>query len=307
MDKFIDLHIHSTASDGSLTPAQVVAEARRIDLGAIAVTDHDTVNGVEEALAAGRQHGLEVAPGIEISVDYCDQENHSSSLHILGLFIDHRSPQLLRALEERARERNIRNQRIIDRLRQLGIDISLEKIRAICPEAGVLGRPHVGQTLVALGHARNQDEAFRKYLARGAAAYIHKRRLSQEQGIKLITEAGGLPVLAHPAHLLGRQEHFSALLHSLKSYGLAGMETYYSEYSPPQMAELTRVARRFGLVPCGGSDFHGAAKPAIRIGVGRGQLQVPYQCLQELKALRSKARANTWALAGLGAASALPG
>jgi predicted metal-dependent phosphoesterase TrpH len=287
MHKFIDLHIHTTASDGSLTPAQVVAEAKRIDLGAIAVTDHDTVSGVEEALAAGRQYGLEVTPGIEISVDYLDQANHSSSLHILGLLIDHHNPQLRQALEERIRDRNIRNQRIIERLRRLGIDISLEQIRAICPQADVLGRPHLGQALVALGHARNQDEAFRRYLARGAAAYVHKRRLSQEQGIKLITDAGGLPVLAHPAHLLPRREHFSNLLHSLKNYGLAGVEAYYSEYSLPQMEKLMHIARKFGLIPCGGSDFHGSSKPAIRIGVGRGQLQVPYRRLEELKAARS--------------------
>ncbi len=283
MEKFIDLHNHSTASDGTLPPSQLVSMAKAQNLAAIAITDHDTVAGAAEALAAGQQYNIEVVAGVEISVDAISPDGLPISLHLLGYFIDHENQELKQALDRRQNDREARNQQMLHKLNELGVHLTMEQVKEFQASNGSLGRPHFAQAMVRYGWVKDTDQAFRNYLARGAAAYVHKRRLSQKEGIGLIRRAGGVAALAHPAHLLQHNVYFNGLLHGLKSYGLQAVETYYGEYTPQQTQYLINVARKFGLATCGGSDFHGQAKPGLKMGSGRGQLKVPYSCLQELK------------------------
>lgn len=283
MQPYIDLHAHSTASDGSLSPRELVAAAKQLELAAIAITDHDTIDGLEEAMEAGMEFGIEVVPAVELSVDAIAPDGRAASLHLLGYFVDSQSAALNDELKARQHDRDTRNHKILEKLNQHGIGLTMEQVQAFQPRHGSLGRPHFAHALVKHGIVESYDQAFSQYLARGAKAYVHKRRLSQEQGIKLITQAGGVPALAHPAHLLGSYKFFINLLQELKGYGLKAMETYYGEYSQQQMGRLLNLARKFGFAACGGSDFHGQSKPWLQLGSGRGELKVPYSCLEEIK------------------------
>ena len=283
MEQLVDLHTHSTASDGTASPTNLVEQAERLGLTAIAITDHDTVGGIDEALQAGNRFSIEVVPGVEISVDAVAPDGSASSLHILGYFIDHQNVELLNALGDRQNDRNQRNQQMLDKLNQLGIPLTLEQVQSFQGKDGSLGRPHFAQAMVAHGMVKDMDEAFSEYLARGARAYVHKKRLNQKQGIALIRQAGGVAALAHPAHFLQHYDYFTELLRDLKKMGMQALETYYGEYSAQQTQYLLNLARKFGLAACGGSDFHGETKPGLHLGSGRGQLKVPYSCLEELK------------------------
>lgn len=282
-EKFVDLHNHSTASDGTLTPTQLVTLARDKNLAAIAVTDHDTTGGVAEAMAAGRQLGVEVIPGVELSVDLLAPDDTPSSLHILGYFIDYESDEFKTALAARQNDRVLRNQKMLEKLNKLGVSLTMDQVKRFQNKDEHMGRPHFASALVEYGWAEDIDQAFQKYLARGAKAYVHKRRLSQEEGIAIITRAGGVAALAHPAHFLQHYNYFTTLLRRLKGYGMRALETYYGEYTPQQIQYLINLARKFGLATCGGSDFHGGNKPGLNMGEGRGQLKVPYSCVTELK------------------------
>ncbi len=276
----IDLHVHTTASDGTLTPAKTVFHAVRCGLAAVAITDHDTVDGVAEALAAGAEAGLEVVPGVEISVDY------PGEMHILGYFLDPQNPELLAGLELLRKYREVRNPRLAAKLRQLGLDISLEEVAAVA--AGeVIGRPHFAVVMQQKGYVSSYDEAFELYLGAGKPAYVKKERLMPREGIALITAAGGIPVLAHPKYLAaGGENSLEELVRELKGYGLKGIEVFYTTHTPGETGQYCRLAGRFGLVITGGTDFHGANKPEIAIGTGGGDLKVGYHLLEKLKELR---------------------
>lgn len=274
----IDLHTHSTASDGSMSPTALVRHAKERRLEAVALTDHDTVEGLEEALAAGSQEGLEVVPGIEISAEYPD-----STLHILGYYMDFKNQAFLDSIAVLQEARNNRNPAIIKKLQDLGIDITLEEV-AIEAETGQIGRPHFAQVLLKKGYIKNPREAFEKYLAKGKPAYMDKFRFQPAEAIGHIRKAGGIPVLAHPFTIKYKgAEEIEAIIAQMVDWGIMGIEAYYSEHSDTQVRLYKDLAEKYGLVITGGSDFHGQNIKGISLGTGKGSLHIAYKCLEKLK------------------------
>jgi hypothetical protein len=275
----IDLHTHSTASDGELSPAELVAYAKKMSLDAIAVTDHDTVGGLEDALAAGSANGLEVVPGIEISAEY----SSDSALHILGYYIDYRDHNFLQTISILQKAREERNPKIIKNLQGLGLKIDINDVIEEA-ETGLVGRPHFAQVMVKKGYVKNSKEAFDKYLKKGAPAYEEKFRYQPHEAIALILNAGGIPVLAHPNTLNYKTdlELESAVLEMVK-HGLMGIEAYYSEHKAKQIKLYKQIALKFNLLITGGSDFHGNNVKGIDLGTGKNNLNVPYELLDKMK------------------------
>jgi predicted metal-dependent phosphoesterase TrpH len=270
MSRFVDLHAHTTASDGLLSPAELVAHATRIDLQAIAVTDHDTTAGVGEALAAARGTALEVVPGVEISTSHAGVE-----IHLLGYFVEPDSPELTRQLAQRREDREERAREMVERLRALGLRVDYEDVLREAGN-GSVGRPHVAGALVARGQVRDRQEAFDRYIGDGRPAAVPKPVFPLADAIVLLTEMGAVSVLAHPG-LLRRPE----LLQELPRLGLAGVEVFYPKHHPDQVRELLSFAETHGLVPTGGSDFHAPGQPAPL-----GSQRVPAEVLEELRARR---------------------
>ncbi|MHB1296460.1 MAG: PHP domain-containing protein [Anaerolineae bacterium] len=264
----IDLHVHSSASDGLFTPRQVVELALAKGLRAIALTDHDTVDGVADAVAAAEGTRLTVVPGVEISSDMGGYE-----IHLLGYLVDYADGDFRDALVEFRRARFERAIEMVDKLRKLGVTLSWERVQELS-DGGAIGRPHLAQALVEAGYVHSTQEAFDRYLGRGRPAFVARQKVSPGQALELIRQAKGVPVLAHP---WGATVFVSGLV----SDGLAGLEVYYTGYAPEQVAQLQRLAQRHGLVCTGGSDFHGAAiLPDNRLG----GVAVPRGCLAALRA-----------------------
>ena len=278
MSRFIDLHTHSVASDGSWKADDLVRECARIGLAAMSLTDHDTTAAISEAVSAGKQVGLEVIPGIEISGKF----DTSGTLHILGYFLDPADEALQKGLEGFRSARDTRNPKIIDKLRGCGMDITYEEVIAEANGA-VVGRPHIASVLLQKNYVRSVDEAFEKYLRRGGRAYVEKDTLPPEHAIGLIRAAGGVPVLAHPTFLYLKGAKEEKFFQRLVDAGLGGVETYYSRHSQDETRHYLDMAKRFDLAPTGGSDFHGKTKPEIQLGTGFGNLQVPYEVLDQLR------------------------
>lgn len=278
----IDLHTHSTFSDGTDTPSALAALARALGLTAVALTDHDTVDGIPELLRAGRESGLTVVPGVELSV--AAQVAPGGHLHLLGLLIDPEFPELKATLAELAFERERRGERIVEKLRGLGIGITAVELRAEAGE-GAIGRPHVARLLMRKGHAASIQEAFDRYLSKGRPAYVDKKKLNEEEAIALIHRAGGLAILAH-AHLMKYPDYAAAeaKVLALTELGLDGFEVYYPGMPGEYVRGLTALARNHRLVISGGSDYHGANKPDVRLGAGDGSLRIPEEVLDTLRA-----------------------
>ena len=274
--KRLDLHLHTTFSDGSLPPAEVVRLAQHVNVSALAITDHDTVDGIPEALTAGRDVGIEIIPGIEISSRWRGVE-----AHILGYFIDWMAPSLQERLAVYRASRHVRNPRIVKKLNELGIAITYEEVAALAGPASV-GRPHIARVLMNKNYVTSAKEAFDRYLADGAAAYVPRDLPDPAEAIALIHAAGGVPVLAHPSWL-DRSEGIVALCKELKGVGLAGIEVHYSTHRPEQTSHYLNLAKQLDLLVTGGSDFHGVTKPDIEVGLGRGQLKVPEHLLEPLR------------------------
>jgi predicted metal-dependent phosphoesterase TrpH len=273
----IDLHVHSTFSDGSLTPEQLIEEARRIGLSAIALTDHDGMMGIERFLKAGQQAGIETVPGVEISV-----EVSSGTLHMLGYYLDRDNITVVESLALIRGGREDRNKVILDRLNRLGAGLAWEDVAKFAGE-DVVGRPHFAQAMVEKGFVKDKQDAFDRYLAKGKAAYVDRFRLSVEESVRMIRGAGGVAVLAHPSTLDLGTSALRDMLVSLKAVGLQGVEAYYSEHSPAQTDLYLRLAAELGLLVTGGSDFHGDVNPHIKLGRGFGQLAVPDNLLGPIR------------------------
>ena len=273
----IDLHVHTTESDGTATPAEAVRLASAAGLRAIAVTDHDTASGFPAAAAEGERLGVEVVPGIEISTTY------NGPVHILGYFIDPGSPALGEVLDWVLRDRNERNRRIAARMAADGLPVDYDEMRARFGAS--IGRPHFAELLVELGLARDVRDAFDRYVEKGRRYYEARHFLSIEKAIGLIRDAGGVPVLAHPFQYRLNDEGRRELLEHCVNYGLEGLECRYSGYDEEKTAYLLSLADEFHLQPTGGSDFHGSVKPHIALGSGTGDLAVPYVWLERLRAL----------------------
>ena len=271
--KTIDLHNHSTASDGTLTPAECVAYAAEKGLSAIAITDHDTAVGAAEALPLSGQQGVEVIPGIEISTDY-----NGYGIHILGYFIDPASPALDQMLEYVIAERKRRNREIFALMEADGLDITAAGMLKRFPDS-VVGRPHLAQMLVEMGLVSSVSEAFDRYLSKGRRYYRARRYLPLETAFEVIRNAGGKAVFAHPFQYGFDEEGLLALTRTLVDYGCKGIECLYSGYTPEQSEYLCSIAEHFGLCVTGGSDFHGSRKPHIDMG----GVTVPYELLERLR------------------------
>ncbi len=281
----IDLHTHSTASDGSLSPIEIAEAAAEIGLNAVALTDHDTVAGLDSFIAHAKVLDLPAIPGVEVSCSW-----FGGSLHIVGLFIDWLSPALEKMLEKLRADRAIRNQKILQRLLDHGITIPVELLEEIAGD-GLTGRPHIAEALVRQDAVKDKFEAFDSYLGRGRRAYVARQLPQTSEVIESIHQAGGITVWAHP-FAMGRRptNKVRKIAQHLKEHGLDGIETYYSEYTDQQQRAAIQIADDLELCKSGGSDFHGRFSPGVALGSGRGNLQVPDDLLIPLQQKRDAVR-----------------
>lgn len=279
----IDLHIHSTASDGTLSPAALVAMAVSLGLGAIAITDHDSIAGSREALLEGIPEPLGFLTGVEISAEPPPSYPGKGSLHILGYGIRLDDPELNRTLEKLQDARKDRNPRIVALLNQLGIPMTMQEVEQEAGEGGQPGRPHIANLLIRKGVVADIDAAFDRYLGNGRPAYVDKFRIESVDAIRLINAAGGIPVLAHPCLLeLEHDDQLDEILREMVSMGLKGIEVYFTAHTAEQTRRYAELASRYDLLMTGGTDFHGDMHPGTRMGVGRGDLLVPYHLYENL-------------------------
>lgn len=256
----LDLHIHTTASDGSLTPTQVVQLARKKGFSLIAVTDHDTMAGVAEALEAGKKYNIDVVPGVEIS------SGVTLEVHMLGYGMSPDHPVMKAMMEDMRAARVERMERIIENLQKMGVPITVEEVEAVA--GGAIGRPHIAQVLIAHGLVPDVRTAFREYIGVGAKAYVERRKMTSEQVIANIRDAGGVPVLAHGGLLRISEVELNQWIDSMAKKGLMGLECYHNAHTPQMERLLRAAAERNGLLVTGGSDFHGASRPDVEMGTG---------------------------------------
>ncbi|HDD35708.1 MAG TPA: PHP domain-containing protein [Candidatus Desulfofervidus auxilii] len=273
----IDLHTHSTASDGSYSPEDLVLLAKAVELKAVALTDHDTVEGLDVFIETGRKTNLETIPGVELSAHF-----KTGTLHILGYFINYKDKDFISHLKLLQEARAERNPKIIKKLQNLGINITYDEVKYISG-GGQIGRPHIAKVLIEKGIVKDFDTAFNKFLKKGAPAYVEKERIDPRQCVEMIIAANGIPVLAHPFTLHLDNEKLDVFVKQLKDWGLGGIEVYYTEHTPDQVAYYAYLAKKYGLCMTGGSDFHGKNKEGILLGRGYGNLKIPYCILEDLK------------------------
>ena len=274
MSARIDLHIHTSASDGADTTDKIIADSINLGLKAIAITDHDTVSGIPSSLPSG----IELVPGLEFSTKYM------TKTHILGYFIDLDNKPLKDALQSIVDARDIRNEQIAAAMRSDGIQITYSEMKDRFGD--VVGRPHFGEILMEEGICSSIAEAFDKYLNRGEKYWFKMKTLALEDAISLIVNAGGVAVLAHPFEYSFEKNSLSELIEYCINLGLKGIECRHSSHTPGQMAYLESIASEYGLYKTGGSDYHGNIKPDISLGSGKGFMSVPYEWLEILKSAR---------------------
>lgn len=270
---FADLHVHTDFSDSTLSPAQVVEYASQAGLKAVAITDHDVVDGIPAVASIARLQGLEVIAGVELTAEMEGEE-----IHILGYFIDYSQPWFLNKLNKICRVRRERIYLIVEKLNKVGVRVNADDIFA-CAGRGSVGRMHVGQVIVKAGYASDLKDAFEKYIGNKAVAYVKKYTLSPAEAISMISRIGGIPVLAHP-YLMGRDEFIPYYVEN----GLMGIEVFHTSHSDEAVVHYKNIAQKYGLVTTGGSDCHGLAKGEVLIG----RVKVDYQIVEQLKSLKKK-------------------
>jgi len=277
----VDLHLHTTASDGRLTPEEVVRLAAHKGLTVIAITDHDSVEGVSPALeAAAAFPSLRVIPGVELNTDA-----PNGAVHVLGYFMDYEDTEFQTTLKGLRQSRELRAQQMVDKLDGLGVHVDWQRVQELAA-GGSMGRPHIAQAMLENGHISSFEEAFAKYIGRKGPAYVTRVRLSPVEAVQMVVKASGLPVLAHPADIVDLE----ALLRELKEAGLVGLETYYNGYRRSTVQRLAGLAKKYGLLTSGGSDFHGlgvAGETPI------GGVEVPLDCAKRLIALADEREVST--------------
>lgn len=274
----IDLHTHTTASDGSYSPTELVQLAQQTKLQAIAITDHDTVAGLAEAQQAADQTDLELIKGVEMSCQI-----QTGTLHMLGYFIDPDNQPLQGLLAQLVDSRQKRNPQIVAKLNELGYEMSMSEVQAQA-DGPIVSRLHIARVMLEKKFVRSIDEAFGRFLGDKGSAYVQRVEPEPSKAIKLIHAAGGLAVVAHPVHLRAANEReLSQKLKDLADLGLDGVEVWYPEHTAGITEQLWRICQRLDLATVGGSDFHGSAKGHIKLGVGRGSLNIPLEILDRLK------------------------
>jgi len=274
---YIDLHVHSSLSDGTLSPSELVFYAKEKNLLAFALTDHDMIDGIEEAVKTGKEQNIEVIPGIELAAEYKDRE-----IHILGLFIDYTDPYFINKLKFIQNGRKERNKKILDKLKNMGMNITQKDLDMISGK-DLITRAHFGKIIYEKGYARTLDEAFKLYLTPGKPGYVKREVYSPKKCIELIHKAKGVAVLAHPTLYNLSNDELEYLIRLLSQEGLDGIEGIYSLFSKEQENKIRSLAHKFNLLITGGSDFHGSNKKNLDLGVGRGNLKIPYEILDEIK------------------------
>ena len=278
----VDLHVHSNKSDGSMSPPQLVELAAEKGLSAFALTDHDTTEGIPEAMEAARKYNgaalpLEVIPGIEFSTEY-----QGKDIHILGLYIDYEASFFKAQIQAFVDSRILRNRKMCANLQEAGIDISYEKLLEAYP-GSVITRGHYARYMLEHGYVKSMPEAFEKYIGDHAKCYVPREKVTPSQAIGLILKAGGLPILAHPPLYHMSDDALDTLVGQLTKDGLEGIEAIYSTYSPEDERQMHSLAKKYGLCISGGSDFHGATKPNLEMATGYGKLYIPEDVLRQLK------------------------
>jgi hypothetical protein len=265
-----DLHLHTTASDGRLTPCELVRRAAELQLDVIAITDHDSVEGIQPALEEAKNYPrLTVIPGVEINTDVPKGE-----VHILGYFINYRDPEFNRALEELRNSRYERGRKMVARLCEMNIKVNWDRVVELAGN-GSVGRPHVAQAMLEQGAVLSFKEAFDNYIGRNCPAYVERKKLTPAEAVKLVLDAEGLPFLAHPADI----ESLEQFVLKLKKAGIVGIEIYYNGYNSSTIAQLEKLAKRHELISSGGSDFHGIDDS---IGASMGSVDVPQDSVEKL-------------------------
>lgn len=278
--KTIDLHVHSNYSDGTCTPEELILLAVEKGLAAMALTDHDTINGIQPALDALKKSGtdLELIPGAELSTDFQGNE-----IHMVGLFIDYTNQEFIDTTATYLARRTHRNEEMAENFRKAGIPMTIDELKDGNPDT-VITRAHFAKYLYEHGIVKDAKDAFTdKYLGENSPFYVPRKRMDAKDAIRLIKKAGGIPILAHPMHYKLEEKKLRMMISELKEAGLAGIETRYSNHTEQDNIFTSRLASEYGLLPSGGSDFHGTNKPLIALGTGRGNLSVPYAFLEALK------------------------
>ena len=278
----IDLHTHSTESDGTLTPQELMQLASDIGLSAIALTDHDTVGGLSKAKPVAKSLGIELVPGIELSTDY-----NGTEVHMLGFYIDDTNPAFLKKLQDFIDSRNLRNEKMAFLLQKEGFSITLEDLYREYPDS-VITRAHFARYLVEHGYVKDRDTVFRKYLGDNCRCYVPREKITPFEAIDLIHLGGGLAFFAHPVLCHMNHDRLRFFVRDLKEAGLTGMEAVYSMNSPGDERNMKKLAQKFDLLISGGSDFHGENKPYIHLGTGKGNLRIPDSILDAIKAEKER-------------------
>ncbi|MCI9174918.1 MAG: PHP domain-containing protein [Lachnospiraceae bacterium] len=282
--KWIDLHTHSTESDGTLTPKELMRYAKRQGLSAIALTDHDSVSGIAKARPIADELELEFIPGVELSTDY-----QGTEVHILGYYIDIEQTEFIRQLKEFVDTREKRNEKMALLLQQEGFDITMDALTAENPDS-VITRAHFARYLVEHGFVKDRETVFAKYLGDGCKCYVPREKITPFEAIRLIQLGGGLAFFAHPVLCHMNHDRLRFFIKSLKEAGLNGLEAIYSMNAPGDERNMIKFAEEFDLLISGGSDFHGSNKPQIQLGAGKGNLRIPYEILERIKGARQNLR-----------------
>ena len=269
----IDLHIHSTFSDGSEAPEDIAVKSKALGLKAIALTDHDNMAGVPAFLEACREQGITGIAGVEVSAALDESCGDDSTLHILGYGLDSQDSQVRELLGRVLDGRSWRNDQIMMKLEDLGVGLDWDEVEA-CAGEDVIGRPHIAQAMVDRDYVSTVQEAFDRYLAKGAPAYVDRYRLFPEEAIRMIADAGGLTFFAHPFTWISDEKRLEQELAAYKDKGLVGIEVWHSDHTDEQIVALLRIAKKLNLMISGGSDYHGETKPRIKLGTGRGNLAI---------------------------------
>lgn len=285
--RIVDLHVHSTESDGTLTPEEVVLAAKEAGLSAFALTDHDTASGIAKAAPLAAEYEIELIPGIELSTSYevPTVKKQTKEIHIVGLYIDPNHPTLRAKTKEFRECRDLRNEKIVDALQQEGFDITMKGLINDNPDS-VITRANIARYLYQHGQIKSVKEAFDKYIGDGCKCYVGRFKVSPMEAVELIHEAGGIAILAHPILYHMSTISLQRLIDDLKSVGLDGIEAIYSTYTTGEEQLIKKIAHENNLLISGGSDFHGANKPLIHLGTGKGHLYIPYSILEDIKRAR---------------------